>query len=116
MNATAMLEDLGYTVLGAASAKQALEIVRRERPVDVVITDQVMPQMTGVELASAIRAEYPNLPVIVATGYAELPPGEHPGLSVLAKPFRQKDLVQAILESIKGQQARSRILKFGRLS
>jgi PAS domain S-box-containing protein len=116
MNAAAMLEDLGHTVFAAASAKQALEILQQEKRVDLVLTDQVMPQMTGIELATAIRAEHPNLPVILATGYAELPPGEHANLPILAKPFRQNDLVKAIADAIKAEQARSRILKFGRRS
>ena len=69
LNTAAMLEDLGHTVLEAASGKDALEILRREPRIDLVITDQAMPHMTGSDLAAAIRAEKPDLPIILATGY-----------------------------------------------
>ena len=96
LNTAAMLEDLGHTVLEATSAKKALEIIRRDDRIGLVITDQAMPAMTGSELAAAIRAEKPNLPVILATGFAELPPGADEGLPKLAKPFRQHQLAEAI--------------------
>jgi CheY-like chemotaxis protein len=74
--------------------------MHRERNIDLIITDQAMPGMTGSELVSKIRAEKPELPVILATGYAELPPGEGQGIPRLAKPFRQQDLADAIAEAI----------------
>jgi FixJ family two-component response regulator len=58
--------------------------------------------MTGSELVGKIRAERPELPVILATGYAELPPGQAEGVPRLAKPFRQQDLVEAIVEAVAG--------------
>ena len=57
LNTAAMLEDLGHTVLEATSGSSALEIIRREDNIDLVITDQAMPHMTGSDLAAAIRAE-----------------------------------------------------------
>lgn len=101
MNTVVMLEDLGHTVFEAASGKQALDILRREKAIDLVITDHAMPQMTGVQLADAIRAERPGLPIILATGYAELPPGSEADLPKLAKPFRQQELSQAVAEAIR---------------
>jgi CheY-like chemotaxis protein len=98
LNTAAMLEDLGHTVLEAT--KKALEIIRREDRIDVVITDQAMPAMTGSDLAAAIKAERPDLPVILATGFAELPPGADEGLPKLAKPFRQQQLAEAIAKTI----------------
>jgi PAS domain S-box-containing protein len=112
MNTTAMLEDLGHTVLEASSGKQALEILQREKKVDLVVTDQVMPQITGTELADAIRAERPNLPIVLATGYAELPPGEHADLPKLPKPFSQSGLAKALSDAIEAEEARSRVLQF----
>ena len=91
-----MLEDLGHEVIKANSAIEALAVLRSGRPVDLVITDQAMPKMTGVQLAEAIRAERPGLPVLLATGYAELPAGADPGLPRLAKPFLQKELALAV--------------------
>jgi FixJ family two-component response regulator len=55
-----------------------------------------MPGMTGIELAGAIKKRRPNLPIILATGYAELPPGADPRIRRLAKPFSQRDLADAV--------------------
>ena len=52
----------------ASSANEASEILRREPAVDLVITDHAMPQMTGAQLADAVHKEWPELPVILATG------------------------------------------------
>jgi PAS domain S-box-containing protein len=95
INTVAMLEDLGHRVFPASSAKDALATLRRET-VDLVITDYAMPQMTGLQLAEAIKADHADLPVILATGYAELPPGTESRLPRLSKPFLQRDLATAI--------------------
>ena len=100
LNTSALLEELGHTVYSASSGTRALEILRREAGIDLLITDQAMPGMTGSELASIIRAKSPEFPVILATGYAELPPGEGLGIPRLAKPFKQQDLADAIAEAI----------------
>ncbi|MCR6733865.1 MAG: PAS domain S-box protein [Afipia sp.] len=100
MNTTVMLQDMGHTVFEATSGNQALDILRRERSVDLVITDHAMPKMTGVQLASAIKAERPGIPIILATGYAELPPGVDTELPKLGKPFRQQELMQAVAAAI----------------
>ncbi len=92
LNTAAMLEDLGHTVLEATSGKSALEMIRREGCIDLVITDQAMPQMTGSDLAAAIRAEKPDIPIILVSGFAELPPGTDECLPKLSKPFRQRQL------------------------
>ncbi|MGZ5871266.1 MAG: PAS domain S-box protein [Bradyrhizobium sp.] len=100
LNTSALLEELGHTVYSASSGTRALEILRREESIDLLITDQAMPGMTGSELVSKIRAEKPEFPVILATGYAELPAGESEGIPRLAKPFRQQDLADAIAEAV----------------
>jgi CheY-like chemotaxis protein len=97
MNTVAMLEDLGHTVFEAYSGQQALEILRREDSVDLVVTDQAMPKMTGTELAKAIKNNWPEIPVLLATGYAERVVGEDMGLPRLAKPYFQRDLSDAIV-------------------
>jgi PAS domain S-box-containing protein len=94
-NTVAMLEDLGHTALEARSGREALEILR-SRPVDLVVTDQAMPQMTGLQLMDTIRRQWPDLPVILATGYAELPGEADRGLNKLSKPFAQAELAAAI--------------------
>ena len=63
---------------------------------DLVITDQAMPQMTGAQLVAEIRKTQPHLPVIVATGYAELPPGTAEDVQVLNKPFTENQLEAAL--------------------
>ena len=95
INTVAMLEDLGHRVFPATSAKDALAILRRET-VDLVVTDYAMPQATGLQLAEGIRANHPDLPVLLATGYAELPTDAQPVLPRLSKPFLQRDLAAAI--------------------
>jgi CheY-like chemotaxis protein len=91
--------DLGYDVVEANSGEQALRALRRNRQIDLVITDQLMPEMTGTQLLEAVRAEWPHMPAILATGYAELPSGSGPTLTKLSKPFRQDDLARA-MESV----------------
>ena len=107
INTAAMLEDLGHTVLQADSGAQALEMLRREPKVEIVITDQAMPGMTGAELAEAVAAERPEVTVILATGYAELPPGTGVGLRRLGKPFSQADLAHAIEETLGSKRTRA---------
>ncbi len=100
LNTSALLEELGHTVYSAPSALHALDILRREKNIDLMITDQLMPDMTGSELASRIRAENAHMPIILATGYAELAPGEGEGLPRLAKPFSQRELAEAIARAV----------------
>jgi len=92
----AMLEDLGHTVWEAWSGAQALEVIRREGPFDLVITDHAMPRMTGSELAHAIRVEWPDTKVLLATGYAEFTTTDDASVPKLAKPFGQDELAGAI--------------------
>ena len=102
-NTAAMLEDLGHRALEANSGKRALEILREENVIDLVITDQAMPDMTGTALADVIRSEWPTLPLILATGYAELPVGANPALRKLSKPFGQRELARAIADAVRKQ-------------
>lgn len=96
MNTVAMLEELGHRVLEASNGAEALEIVRQNSAIDVVLTDFAMPKMTGRDLAIAVARERPGLPVILATGYAELPPGEKIDAKVLPKPFGLAELARAL--------------------
>lgn len=99
MNITAMIEDLGHLAIAAGSAAEALEALA-SGPVDVVITDHAMPQMTGLQLARAIAVRHPGLPVVLATGYAELPDGDGADLRRLPKPFGQADLARILREAV----------------
>ncbi|WP_163874292.1 hybrid sensor histidine kinase/response regulator [Rhizobium laguerreae] len=96
MNTTLMLEDLGHTVFEAMAGPEALDILRKQQ-VDLVICDHAMPRMTGAQLAQAIRSEWPDIPIILATGYAEIPEGTGiVDLPRLGKPFSQAQLAEAI--------------------
>lgn len=96
MNTVDMIEDLGHTAIEAYSGKQALEILASDRQIDALITDYSMPGMTGVELAEQARALRPNLPVLLATGYADLPAGVHADMPRLSKPYQQAELASQI--------------------
>jgi len=98
-NTIAMLEDLGHIGVAASSAQEALDILRNHDGIDLVITDQAMPHTTGLQLIQAIRAQWPALPVILATGYAELEPGAGDDVAKLAKPFTQVELRREIMEA-----------------
>jgi len=95
-NVVAMLEDLGHKVIDVSSGSRALDVIDADPSVDLVVTDQAMPGMSGLQLIAAIQARRPTLPVILATGYAELPPGIDRAIGRLAKPFTQRELADAV--------------------
>ena len=103
-NTRAMLEDLGHTVIMAYSGEQALEQLDRTSGVDLVITDHAMPKMTGSDLAKRIAAHRPDMPIILATGYAELPTGTDAAMPRLAKPYRQDALAHAITSAVRAKR------------
>jgi signal transduction histidine kinase len=93
----AMIGDLGHTVIEALSGAEALDILDAGLKVDVVLTDHAMPNMTGLQLAECIKTRFPNLPIIIATGYAELPVDPTTlGIARLAKPCTQEEIAVAI--------------------
>ncbi len=81
--------------------REAIAILEKDRSVDLVITDYAMPGMTGMELAAVIRSIIPDMPIILASGYAELPHGADEGLEVsrLSKPYRMEELANAVANS-----------------
>jgi signal transduction histidine kinase/CheY-like chemotaxis protein len=96
LSTSSLLEDLGHTVIKASSGAAALEVLRDGKAVDLLITDYAMPGMTGLQLAEQVRRLRPNLPILLATGYADLP--EHSGLELprLSKPYQQRQLAEQI--------------------
>jgi signal transduction histidine kinase len=90
-----MLTDIGYDVVEAATAEEALQMLDSGLRPDLLVSDHLMPGMTGTELAHAARERYPALPVLIVSGYAE-DSGVEPGLPRLTKPFRRDDLATMI--------------------
>ena len=96
-----MLEDLGHEVVQARSGEEALQELSRDLEFDLMITDHSMPKMTGAQLARRVRGWKPDLPVVLATGYAELDDNADGGdLPRLAKPFTQAQLEDAVWQAV----------------
>jgi PAS domain S-box-containing protein len=90
------LESDGYTVIEAENAESAIPLLRSDRPIDLLVTDLVMPGMDGRELASQVRIAHPDVAVVFISGYV---PDAHrleglPGALFLPKPFNPADLVK----------------------
>ncbi|HEY0223543.1 MAG TPA: response regulator, partial [Pseudolabrys sp.] len=75
---------------------EALEILGSTDTIDLVITDQVMPHMTGLQLVDAIGQQWPQISVLLATGYAELEPDVALRVPKLGKPFSQSQLAAQV--------------------
>ncbi len=90
-----MLEDVGLTPIWARDAEDALaKLHQSEGGFDLVLTDVVMPRMSGIALARIIAARWPNLPVVLVSGYSdELTTGHGGDLELIQKPFTRKGLV-----------------------
>ncbi|WP_129791735.1 ATP-binding protein [Sphingosinicella sp. CPCC 101087] len=101
------LEELGYRPLAVPGGREALETLETHPEIDLVVTDVMMPEMTGTELAAALRRLHPHVPIVFVTGYVgeageaeELVGGE-----LLRKPFTVAALARAV-ESALGAQGR----------
>jgi CheY-like chemotaxis protein len=77
------------------SAKDALWLVGEGLAPDLVVTDHLMPRLSGVELARELRRRRPDLPVLVVSGYAEMD-GIAPDVPRLTKPFRASELLESL--------------------
>lgn len=96
MNTAAMLEDLGHEVIEAASGLEALARFAEHPDIDLLITDQAMPELSGSQLARDLRRSRPDLPIILASGYGELPADAPSNMIKLGKPFGEAELVAAV--------------------
>ena len=97
MSTADMLGDLGYSVIEANSGEAALKIVDEGFLPDILITDHLMPGITGTELASRVRTQSPATIVLIVSGYADVE-GIAPDLPRLTKPFRESDLARMLEE------------------
>jgi PAS domain S-box-containing protein len=91
-----MLSELGYVVVEASSAEEALRLLDEGCRPDVLVTDHLMPGMSGTELAQLVRRALPGVPVLVVSGYAEVE-GIATDLPRLTKPFRSGDLATRLM-------------------
>jgi PAS domain S-box-containing protein len=95
MTTTDMLVDLGFKVIEAESGEEAMRLVRDGAHFDLLVTDHLMPGMTGTELAQAARELRPNIAILIVSGYADIA-GIDVSLPRLAKPFRRDELAARI--------------------
>ncbi|HJK99151.1 MAG TPA: response regulator, partial [Polyangiaceae bacterium LLY-WYZ-14_1] len=107
---TRILRHQGFGVLEAGDAHEALALVEADPAcVDVVLTDVVMPQMSGTALVEALRRTRPTLPVVYVTGYVDGPGAAaleaEGGPPVVTKPFTVADLLSAIRRAARKEEA-----------
>ena len=97
-----MLRSLGYRVLEAPHGRAGLDLLREQPYPHVMIVDYVMPGMSGAEVALAARNDYPALPILFSTGYAdtEALQGELADLPILRKPFRLAELASSVANAL----------------
>ena len=99
----AMVEDLGYAVIEANDGAAALDLLSKGLRVDLMLADFAMPGMTGAELAAAVAASRPGLPVLLVTGNADeralAAVGED---RLVLKPFRTEDLARKMRMALGG--------------
>jgi DNA-binding response OmpR family regulator len=106
------LRRAGYTVLVAENGEEALSVSRANvGPVDLVVTDVVMPRMNGSELASRLLLERPGMRVLFVSGYAndvlDVRGGLEPGTDYLQKPFTPSVLLDRVRELLTPARARA---------
>jgi PAS domain S-box-containing protein len=97
-----MLLDLGHEVMEASSGAAALDMLEHDGSTELVITDYLMPAMNGMQLAAEIKRRRPALPIVLATGYANLAGSEMADLPLIAKPFRQSE-ISALIAKLTGR-------------
>jgi two-component system NtrC family sensor kinase len=103
------LRQLGYQVRSVAHAQAALAALRLDAEVDLVFSDILMPGMSGLDLAGQINERFPDIPVLLATGYsASAKDAVRHGVVVLQKPYDLEGLRRNIREAIEGAKARQK--------
>jgi CheY-like chemotaxis protein/two-component sensor histidine kinase len=95
MSTAEMLSELGYAVVEAVSAEEALRLLGGGLRPDLLVTDHLMPGMNGTDLARKVRTAHPDIKVLLVSGYAEAE-GVAPDLPRLTKPFRNADLAACL--------------------
>ena len=98
-----VLAKHGFGVVSAGTGTEAIAAIRdRGHPIDLLLTDVMMPGMNGCQLAERLLAEYPSMRILFMSGYAEdvlaMNVGLVPGAAFLGKPFKPKALVTKVRE------------------
>ena len=97
MSTADMLTELGYAVIEASSGEEAMRLVEGGRHFDLLVTDHLMPGITGTDLARAVQGLRPDVPVLLVSGYAENE-GVAADLPRLTKPFRKDELASSLAQ------------------
>ena len=102
-----MLESIGMSVVHVKSAAAALDELAATRDIDIVFSDVMMPGgMSGVELAREIRERFPEMPVVLTTGYIEVARSAvTEGLEVLVKPYPLEVLSRTLIANLSQRAA-----------
>jgi CheY-like chemotaxis protein len=102
-----MLRECGYTVIVADDGKSALQILANDTEIDLLLTDVVMPELNGFQLAHRARALRPTLPIVYISGYADEARLQAEAVHgpVLRKPFRTADLVEYVAAMLRRAEA-----------
>ncbi|MHA6559566.1 ATP-binding protein [Pseudomonas alliivorans] len=95
-----LLQDLGYQVTEAPSAAVALDLFDAGLRPDVLVTDYVMADITGVQLARQVRQRINDLPILIITGYTNAKPVPTDDFEILAKPFRRQDIASRLAQLV----------------
>jgi CheY-like chemotaxis protein len=100
----AALEELGYHPHPSASGREALDMLAREPGIDLVVTDVMMPEMTGTELAAEVKRRWPGMRILFVTGYVGEAgeAGDLSGHELLRKPFTVNALAIAVAAALDG--------------
>lgn len=96
MNTVSLVEDLGHKAIGANAGSDALAKFRNHDRIDLIITDQAMPKMTGTQFLAAADQIHPGIPAIVASGYSDGLVIDGREVERIGKPFSQLQLASAI--------------------
>jgi PAS domain S-box-containing protein len=113
---TSLLEQIGYRVVRAENAPEALEMLRQDETIDAVFSDIVMPGgMNGIVLAQEIETRFPDVPVLLTSGYSDAVQAAENRFAILRKPFQAATLEQALRKLQNGGASKeSKVVRFSK--
>jgi CheY-like chemotaxis protein len=102
-----LLDQLGYRVFRAQSAAAALQLLESGEAVDLVFSDIIMPgELDGIALARRVKEEYPDVAVLLTSGYAKAANAHEASVPILRKPYQLATLARAIRNALDAESAR----------